>query len=489
MYTGVNRNHRITFRFDNKGKSIPTNEDDHKEEQCPPQDGGQADIDNNYSEHNKEENMQSDPEITSFYEEITEDAWKYEETQKAGDIKASRSDQLKEREETMPHALQQHSVMDSLKDINPWNSPYQDDITALEQLIRDSNDNPQQEGQVSRKDTNELKTTAAANKRFELQLKDDELGPTFEEGAEDELASDRSYYSRKTKSPSWLNVLLYVAGALTTGALFGYFILTLFMGNSIWSSIGDQPAANIPSGESKPAMSEQIDTNPVPGNNQAQQKPLDGAVKAVSLAGGSQSYYMLQFGLFNQKESRDAALQQLTSKGIAASTAQTEDGYRVYAGITTKKSDANLLVSHYPQLELYLKEVVIKQPQALPFDGTADTANRFFEQTAQLLASWSEMIAAQLEQPTLSSFGEAAAAALQEQFDAWNETSKQMKAGMSDEQGGKFVNTIATAITDAAAAMKSYNDQVAMPYLQTTQQAMMKAVLAQKDWFDHLNAL
>lgn len=443
MYTGVNRNHRITFRFDNKGKSIPINEKDHNEEQYPSQNDGQY----------------------------------------------NGSDQLNGQEETMPHALQQHSAMDSLKDINPWNSPYQDDTTALEQLIRDSNENPQQEEQSSRKVTNELKTTAASKKRFKLELMDDELDPSFEEGAADELASDHSYYIRKTKGPSWLNVLLYVAGALTTGALFGYFILTLFMGNSIWSSIGDQTAANIPSGESKAAMSELIDTNPVLGNNQAQLKPFDGADKAVSLAGESQSYYMLQFGLFNQKESRDAALQQLTSKGIAASTAQTDDGYRVYAGITTKKSDANLLIGHYPQLDLYLKEVVIKQPQTLTFDGTADTANRFFDQTAHMLASWSEMIAAQLEQPTLSSLGETAAAALQEQFDAWNETNKQMKAGMSDEQGSKFLNTIATAITDAAAAMKSYNDQVAMPYLQTTQQAMMKAVLAQKDWFDHLNAL
>ncbi len=490
MYSGADTNHRITFRFDDKGKKV-------------------EDVKESKAVELKVETV----------EPSLQESTSHQYTATANNIAVRDSDAEKSAETSIrkqntavikkAYPSSSNTSIDSVKDLNPWESPFQNDALLLEKLIRETNQLYEQkddakehkekvqstaEAETDKGKSQLLKRLAQPKHETEQPSSFDDFLYTGNEEEEVELSSVlESRYSRKSRGPSWGQVLLYIAGALSTGALFGYIILTMFLGGTFWekNDLGNAVSVQgvIDTDKEKAGS---IDSNNKVKEAEAEpggaELTPDGAVKAVALTGGKQSYYMLQFGMFSKKESRDAALQDLTSKGIAASTAQSGDEYRVYAGITQKQADAQILLQKYP-LDLYIKELVLVQPQAIPFEGSAETANRYFEQSATLIASWSAMIGAQLEQPSLSPLGEAAATALQEQFAAWTETNKLMKSGMSDEQSNKFLTSISGAIEDGAAAIKAYNEQAAMKHLQTAEQSMMKAVLAQKDWFEALTAL
>jgi hypothetical protein len=198
---------------------------------------------------------------------------------------------------------------------------------------------------------------------------------------------------------------------------------------------------------------------------------------------------LLQFGLFSNAEGRDAAIKQLKDGGLAAASMKTAEGYRVYAGIAMDGNKAGAISSGLPDILLYKKEVAVKAPERLPFAGGEEAALAFFASTNDLIAAWSDLVVAQLEQPSLSPLGSVAAEGWRSRHEQWTVHAAAMKEGLSDQAGQTYFAKIRTAVDNAAASMTEYDKNPSKAHLWSAESALMEAVLAQKEWFESTSAL
>ncbi|MHA6485156.1 hypothetical protein ACX1C1_25020 [Paenibacillus sp. strain BS8-2] len=380
-----------------------------------------------------------------------------------------------------------------IEEAQPWNNAFQEDIGALEQLIREaeSDDHP---SSASKQTEWEHPIVPAAPEQVPVTTI---ITPQWQPVVdwEYETKTDKPVITRRTggKGPSWLHVFLSVGGALATGAIFGYLILTLFTGATIWP--GGERADN--GGNTQPVVQPEV-REPI-GLDDLQDDPQVDETKganennlpAASIQAGSiaHTYTLLQFGLFSNAEGRDAALKQLKDGGFAAASMNTPEGYRVYAGMALDGTKAGVIVSNVPDLLLYKKPVTLQGPDQLPFAGGEEVAQGFFVSTNELIATWSDLVIAQLEQPSLSPLGAAAAEGWRTRHEQWTVHAAAMEKGVSDPGGETYFGKLRTAIDKAAVSMTEYDNNPSKAHLWDAETSLMEAVLAQKEWFESSSAL
>ncbi|HTG68879.1 MAG TPA: hypothetical protein VL921_06435 [Candidatus Udaeobacter sp.] len=403
----------------------------------------------------------------------------------------------------------------SISEISPWNSPFQEDIGALEQLIRNTDTIPVSAAPAKQKDKakssktdlmdipvkQENNLSAGEQSYFKAEDVQEPLQTDMDERVYDESSRNKLHYSRikrRAGAPSWFNVFLSVAAALATGALFGYLLLSLFTGASIWpGGAGEKPdsqpvSGNIDTGETSPGANVSGSKNgggTLPAaNNNPDTKP-DSNTAMISLKGLDRTYYLLQFGVFSNTEGRDAALVQLEEKGLAGAAMTSAADYRVYAGMAGDRGKAQTVREMMPDLDLYIKEVSIATPAKMPFKGDQAAAQTFFEQTEELVQMLDELALAQLEQPALSSISEAAAASWQSEYQKWTENAATVRIDIMDTEGKTYFDKVIQAINSAAKSMVEYDQKPSRTYLWSTQTQLMKAIITQKEWFETISAL
>lgn len=406
-------------------------------------------------------------------------------------------------------STEQHSI----SEISPWNSPFQEDIGALEQLIRNTDTIPVSAATAKQKDKakssktalmevpvkQENNLSAGEQSYFKPEDVQEPHQTDVDERVHDESSRNKLQYSRikrRAGAPSWFNVFLSVAAALATGALFGYLLLSLFTGASIWpGGAGEKPdsqsvTGNIDTGETSPGAtvggSKNGDGTAV--DNNPDTKP-DSNTAMISLKGLDRTYYLLQFGVFSNTEGRDAALVQLEEKGLAGAAMTSGADYRVYAGMAGDRGKAQTVREMMPDLDLYIKEVSIATPAKMPFEGDQAAAQTFFEQTEELVQMLDELALAQLEQPALSSISEAAAASWQSEYQKWTENAATVRIGIMDTEGKAYLDKVIQAVNSAAKSMVDYDKKPSRAHLWSTQTQLMKAIITQKEWFETISAL
>ncbi|WP_046229386.1 hypothetical protein [Paenibacillus algorifonticola] len=288
-------------------------------------------------------------------------------------------------------------------------------------------------------------------------------------------------------SPSWINVFLSVAGALATGALFGYLLLSLFLDSSSLSSShsGGGQSSAVSGNPASQNAENGLGTGAGVGNSGSAEAPLE----TVELAIQPQAYHLLQYGVFSNSEGREAAMEELASKGLAAAAATTADDYRVYAGMAGDRSRAIALSKMLPGTEVYVKELIIQAPQQFPFTGKATDANSFFEQTNALVSMLDDLALAQLEQPVLAPLGETAAKGWRAEHQKWTLSIKAMESGIQGEAGKASMGAVVQAVNTAASSLTEYDKNPSQAHLWSVQRALMEAILAQKTWFETIRAL
>jgi hypothetical protein len=309
---------------------------------------------------------------------------------------------------------------------------------------------------------------------------------------EEEKPQRRIARTNRTQGPSWVNVFLSVAAALATGALFGYFLLSLFTGASLWPIGASQKEGALPATGS--ISDSATDPNTANNGNKAggagaAENPAVAPAKTVALSGLDQTYYMLQFGVFNTPEGRDTALAQLAAKGLAAATLAGADNYRVYAGVAVDKSNAETVQAQLGDIELYIKAVTIETPDHIAYNGPAEEAQSFFADTKELVYMLDELTLTQLEQPSLSPLGEAAAQAWQTKYAEWTKKAEALRIGITDEQGKAYAAKLAESVQGAAKALQDYDQKLSKAQLWIVQTSLMESILIQKEWFDSISAL
>lgn len=431
----------------------------------------------------------------------------------------------------------------------PWMSPFQEDIAALEDLIRDTEEKPaavshkkqaahspvvhaepaqetssrkpqpearpqpeqpQRPGQwhprqrvqqqpeplqkTPSKEQSEKKHQVQPEMHaFGMQPETDPFGDLahYPEVELDDQSSKR--WSRPVQKysapPSWIKVFLSVAGALATGALFGYLLLSLFTNTNDHTSGSNGNLAN-PVNGSVTSPSASPGGGKTNANNGTTSPPVSQAAGHVKLDIPLQSYQLLQYGVFSNTEGRDAAIKELSDKGLAAAGLQTANDYRVYAGMAIDRGRALALSNDLGEdVPVYIKQIDVQVPEQFPFAGDAKAAAVFMNNTISMISMLDELALTQLEQPTLSPLVSAAAEAWQAEHQKWTESVKAMQAGVTDEAGKAFLIKLIQSMNTAAKSLEEYDKKPSQSHLWAVQDALMDAVVTQKEWYESINAL
>ncbi|NIK69850.1 hypothetical protein [Paenibacillus sp. BK720] len=289
--------------------------------------------------------------------------------------------------------------------------------------------------------------------------------------------------------PSWIKVFLSVAGALATGALFGYLLLSLFTNTPDQSDSGNKLANPVNGSVTNPSSTQNGDK---PNANGGTSSPAANQTAAgrVKLDIPLQSYQLLQYGVFSNTEGRDAAIKELTDKGLAAAGLQTANDYRVYAGMAIDRGRALALSNDLGEdVPVYIKQIDVQVPEQFPFAGDAKAAAAFMTNTIGLISMLDELALTQLEQPSLSPLSSAAAESWKAEHQKWTESVKAMQAGVKDESGKAFLIKLIQSMNTAAKSLEEYDKKPSQSHLWAVQDALMDAVVTQKQWYDSINAL
>lgn len=368
------------------------------------------------------------------------------------------------------------------QDLPPWVSPFQDDAYALEKLIRES------EPPADRYRKNEAKQEARSlpdnGRPSHIELGEQD-GSMRLEPAPVHKTQDYKEWSpspairRHSVGPSWFKVFASVAGAIATGALFGYMALSLFAGEGAPpAGTTELPAdAKIEDGMAVPQPTDGTIGSP---------PPVDKSTLTDALVPGG-TYYMLQYGVFSNEEGMTAALDELRQKGLAAASS-TGDGYRVFAGMGMNRNSAVMLSEQLGNSEVYLKEISVPEVSRLPFVGDARQAEQFFEQTGDLIRLFNELTLTQLSQKTPERLQERDVQVWRAAHQQWTATAA-ATAGAWDASAKGSAESLVTRLQTAAVSLEEYDKNPSRAHLWTAQSALMEAVIIQKDWLAQIDAL
>ncbi|QYR23373.1 SPOR domain-containing protein [Paenibacillus sp. sptzw28] len=420
-------------------------------------------------------------------------------------------------------------------DAGTWNSPFQDDSSALEQLIRETDNRPSaplpphtsrtaseeriHRAQAAPKLTTKL-TTKQQSAQYETSLnppqhyhyewvdhvplgdelagnsaaREPEAYPVIEldefdnrdkgklhSGAVSPFKTAKTY--GPSRGPSWYKVFASVTGAIVTGALFGYFVLALFTGEPADES-GDLPAVGSPVSNTAAIANTGQQTAGGKADNNIQSGTNPVSTSAIKVDVPETSYYMLQFGVFSNKEGSDAAVAELKGKGLAAAALSTPEGYRVYVGMAADRDNAFALSQTLAGMDVYIKQVEVPSLSAIPFKGDAAVVESFFKQTDQLLRLMNGMTIGKLGQTAVKVDG-----SWSELHQQWTKSASIMESGIVGKEEKAALLSLVQQVNTAAVAAQEYAKNQSEAHLWTIQTALMKAVFAEQEWFVSMGGL
>ncbi|PYI52219.1 SPOR domain-containing protein [Paenibacillus flagellatus] len=291
----------------------------------------------------------------------------------------------------------------------------------------------------------------------------------------------RSRYERHNRTP-WLKIVTSVAGAVGTGVLIGYFVLSMFGGDETLPGTGATAGAGKPpaAANGSPAAGQ---TKP-PAAEAAPASSTSAATVAVNVA--AQSYTLLQNGVFSNQQGADAAAAELKKQGLAAFV-QPSDKFYVYVGMAPSRDDAlalsQLLQAKEPKTELFLKAVSMPAVAKIKWSGTAEQAGQaetFLVQSRKLVQTIGSFAAARLKEATPGAMDDATLATIKTAHQAMSGAAAPFAAGLAQEQKATL-ERLGTAMSTAVASMDEYKKNASASYLWQAQTALMQAAFAESE--------
>jgi hypothetical protein len=366
-----------------------------------------------------------------------------------------------------------------------WTGPYQDDIRALEDIIRKTDpvdrrtpwtrspvkDEPLYANPWPKQETPVLELIPPVS-----------ATPPIDSGARnsgrprpwDELPpiSEEPYMARE--GPSWGRVFLSIVAAVATGALFGYIVLSLFTGEPLFPvKSGENATTPVQAspgtlGVPKPNASSEPQTQ-----SSGQSTQSDKEVAALSQIDANM-YYMLQYGVFKTEESMKTAINQLKDKGLS-SAEEVLDGYRVYVGAALTRKDAELLASQMPDLKVYIKPVQ-GNSLVVPSVDLSDTEVQFVNSSDKLIGLLVQHAGIGLQEIKPKALSEADMAELKAAYQSWLAAAP--VADKLSGDAGDSALSIVHSLKSAMQSMTNFNQTPSRNQLWNTQSSVMEALLA-----------
>ncbi|SDT29791.1 Sporulation related domain-containing protein [Paenibacillaceae bacterium GAS479] len=281
----------------------------------------------------------------------------------------------------------------------------------------------------------------------------------------------------RNQGPSWLMVLISVVGAIATGAVFGYFTLTMFAGGSLISGSDSGASANIGGVQAV----EQGESATAPASSGPAKQGAVQDAKPVTAAWPAQSYQLLQYGVFSSKSSAETAAADLKEAGFASALSYTGTDYRVYAGLAIDQKGAKALKDKLTGTEVYIKEVKLPGVEQLVFTGSAEAARGFDARSSELIRSLEGLSAAQLVLDKPTPVGAQAMSAWNTKLEAWLTEASSFRTGVSGKATKAAADTLVKAFQGASTAMNVYNKAPSINKLWAVQSKLIEAMLAQRE--------
>ncbi|WP_246021296.1 SPOR domain-containing protein [Paenibacillus lentus] len=277
---------------------------------------------------------------------------------------------------------------------------------------------------------------------------------------------DGDYYVRRTRT-SWWKVAGSLTGAIVTGALFGFVVLSMF-NQEITVPI---PGIGVPT---QKAAGEAADIPVLGSVITEKQAPL------VQVVLPSQSYHFLQYGVFSTAEGVELAQQQLRDSGIAAAR-DTVDEKRVYAGVSPDREEAKLLSNRLKTggVHLILHEISLPESATVEYNGEAALLQQYLAQSADLVYMLSSSSAALLGEASPSRQSQEEMERLRESHQLWTKSAAAIRGKLSAAIDGE-AKEMEKAMNSAVEAMEEFNEKGEQTMLWEVQNEVMRFILAEQ---------
>lgn len=389
-------------------------------------------------------------------------------------------DIIKDKTENEAEIIDTHALNQFTSDFGAWSSPFDAETDRLEKLIRETDKRPRE---TSNADESRRSFDAVTGYYEERDATKSSFGrgPWVDEG----LLDHPPRYARHSGAP-WFRIITSVTGAVGTGLLFGYFVLSMFTGeqDSIKAGLNDLLNPNQISSSADPTPSPQENTE-----DAAQDAATTAAPGTVRVDLPAQTYYMLQNGVFSSSEGAEAAQVELKTQGLAAS-GESADKYYVYAGITTNRDDA-LLLSHQlkdKNLEVFIKAYELPAVASIRWNGDkADKVAAYFAGGSRLVQMVDDLALIHLQESQPSPLDTTTAQSLKKEHQAWTEAVSGISGGFSDDDKQVF-QKMNNAIHTAVVSMEEYDKNLSPAHLWQAQTALMQYILSENDLLDRIAA-
>ena len=267
-------------------------------------------------------------------------------------------------------------------------------------------------------------------------------------------------YQEPPRSSSGWKVFGTVTGAVVTGLLFGFVVLSFL-------NTGKD------AGLTNPVVSPVETASLQPGQNQVT------SVASVNLS--TTSYYMLQYGVFSNQDGVRAATQELQKIGLAAGV-DPNDPLRVYAGVSSDREEAKLLSNALKAqgVELYVKDISIPAIERLNYAGEVAVVQDYVNISNELVSMLSRTSAVLLGQDRPLALNSTEVEQLTALHQKWTRAVKQLQPGLG-EQERLTLKELETAMNSAFSAFSEYNKHTSKGHLWEVQSNMMKYIMNQRE--------
>jgi stage II sporulation protein B len=338
-------------------------------------------------------------------------------------------------------------------DYGAWNSPIDAETRRIEQLIRESNA-PRINSHPKR--TNEDLSVYEIEQRFR----------------HDEYSENSTHTTSGTmymrRNIPWVKVAGTAIGAVVTGVLLGYLILTMFSGGipiKDKTTITDQ-AKSITNDASKAA------SVTVPLDS------LKAGVIAVQIP--SRTYTFLQTGGFSTVERADQAGAEVRKQGIAAVT-ESADKFFVYVGVAADRNSALTLAKQLQskKMEIYKKSYNLPALQQIKWNGNAESLQTYCTQADQLVQMLSGITLVHLEESQLTDVSVATMQSFQNNFDAWTGTSSKVFTDATANVK-PLLQKMTNAMNTAKLSLDEYKKTPSFEMLWQAQTNILQFIIAEK---------
>lgn len=287
------------------------------------------------------------------------------------------------------------------------------------------------------------------------------------------LHDEEFYYKPPSRGSGW-KLVGSVTGAIVTGLMFGYVVLSIFNKDI------PLPMPGITSVQTNPSSQTQEEAVPVMG--QVNELGTD-TLQTVQVALPEKTFYFLQYGVFSSSEGVALAQKELEAQGIAAAP-DTRDSKRVYAGISTDREQAKLLSGQLRTegVNLILHEFSMPSTAEIAYDGDIQALEGYARDSVELVKVLSSLSASLLmeEAPKLPEKG--TITELKDRHQRFTEQAAAIRSHFGTEDKS-LVETMEKEMNSSIEALDQFGRNGAKAHLWEIQAAMMRYVLAEEQLF------